>query len=162
MPSAAAMSLTWPSWLGRATPVRWGWTTFGYSFAVVAGRQEKTVRADDGQVDQFIHGRQVALFGPKPTTLNLPVEESPSYFETNPAEWRRIEAASGTDIAVAMQEAIDSGATSLYVSRGRYRIGSPVVVRGDVRRIILFNSFYGHSGSRPNTATPLALPGPAV
>ncbi|MCY3019510.1 MAG: glycosyl hydrolase family 28-related protein, partial [Planctomycetota bacterium] len=40
------------------------------------------------------------------------------------------------DASAALQQAIDSGATTVYLPRGDYQIGNTVVIRGSVRRII--------------------------
>ncbi len=61
---------------------------------------------------------------------NLPVEDPPDVPWDPPSEWAR-----GGD-ADATQRAIDSGKSTVYLPRSEYRFTKPVIIRGNVRRII--------------------------
>jgi len=61
---------------------------------------------------------------------SLPVEDPPDVPWDPPSEWAR-----GGD-SDAMQRAIDSGKTTVYMPRGEYQFTKPVIIRGNVRRII--------------------------
>ena len=43
---------------------------------------------------------------------------------------------SAQDASAAIQQAVDSGATTVYLPRGDYKVGHTVIIRGNVRRII--------------------------
>ena len=47
-----------------------------------------------------------------------------------------------TDDSAAVQKAIDSGKAVVYFPAGSYRLASPVVIRGNVRRVIGFSSSF--------------------
>ncbi|GAB4515789.1 MAG: hypothetical protein Tsb0013_20340 [Phycisphaerales bacterium] len=86
-------------------------------------------------------------------SLGLTIEDVPEVVWDDPAAlagdpsgwWANAEdfGADGTDgagdgdDAPGVQAAIDSGATSVMMPAGRYHFGSPVVLRGSVRRVIL-------------------------
>jgi hypothetical protein len=83
----------------------------------------------------------VTLFASPDTTLNLPIQETPPIIWDDPATWANIRTFGARedaafDSAPAFQAAIDSGATTVYIPQGRYELKSPIVVRGNVRRII--------------------------
>jgi len=61
------------------------------------------------------------------------------------------------DSSVAVQAAIDSGATTSVFPAGKYIITTPIIVRGNVRMIEGFDSnffpvfyIYGHNGKSPS------------
>ena len=76
--------------------------------------------------------------------LNLPVEKAPEFYNGDLATWANVasfvEPDDAGDFGKAFQRAIDSGAETVYFPYGRYSIQSPVVVRGEVRKIDFFFS----------------------
>lgn len=80
------------------------------------------------------------LPGSKPS-LNLPVKETPEVPWDSPAEWANPVAFGAdptrkADSSDAIQQAIDSGRRTVYLPRGDYLIRNPLVLRGNVRRLI--------------------------
>lgn len=81
------------------------------------------------------------------TRLALPIQETPDVPWDDPSTWANIKNFGATDFsngegtrydndAPAVQAAIDSGATTVFVPAGTYRVLSPILVRGNVRRIL--------------------------
>ena len=78
--------------------------------------------------------------------LKLPVNETPELPWDAPKTWVSplkfgIKPDVETDSSDAIQKAIDSGATTVYLPRGSYRIGKTIAIRGNVRRIIGCKAF---------------------
>ncbi len=73
-------------------------------------------------------------------SLGLPVKEIPYVPWGNPKEWvaprKSVERGGGSGDTAAIQEAIDSGAETVYFPRGTYKISSTILVHGKVRRLI--------------------------
>ena len=79
------------------------------------------------------------------TTLNLPVEESPTADWSKPSDWVSVakygaKGGDGEDDTEGIQRAIDSGARVVYLPRGFYDINGTVRVRGKVERLCLMES----------------------
>ena len=105
-----------------------------------------------GAVAEWSSDGVVKLFTSAPdTTLNLPVEETPDVPWDDPSTWANIVDFGATDSQYvgtsdplyydndgpALQAAIDSGATTVFIPAGRFRTDSTVIrIRGNVRRII--------------------------
>ncbi len=95
-------------------------------------------------------GGAFSLFPSPDRTLRLPVEETPEVaWEADLARWsgphRFAEGGPGDgpghpddaiDDTVAVQRAIDSGVTTVYLPRGTWRVGGTLVLRGNVRRLL--------------------------
>ena len=89
----------------------------------------------------FLSKPTASLFGTPGPPLALPVRETPEVPWDTPATWAAPQrfgarADSGADASAAIQSAIDSGATTVYLPRGDYQIGHTIVIRGGVRRIL--------------------------
>jgi hypothetical protein len=75
-------------------------------------------------------------------SLDLPVKETPEVPWDPPEEWANVVAFGATpdhlqgDDSGAIQRAIDSGKSTVYLPRGDYIIGQRITVRGKVRRLI--------------------------
>jgi len=69
-------------------------------------------------------------FPSPPTTLNLPIQETPTVPWDPPEQWARGDSPGG------IQAAIDSGKTTVYVPFGQMNVDRPIIIRGNVRRII--------------------------
>jgi hypothetical protein len=98
-----------------------------------------TVQAED--ITQFSSHTRLSQFPSPAEPLDLPIEETPE------APWDPLEQwvsplkfgglpNDDVDDGSAIQQAIDSGATTVYLPNGAWKITSPVEIRGAVRRII--------------------------
>jgi hypothetical protein len=123
-------------------------TTSGYKQAV-AGK-EKSVAGPE--VAEEVFGSTTSLFDAPLKTLNLPVPASPQFHDNDLKTWANVadfgakfrqsgEKTQTPDATEAVQKAIDSGATTVYFPHGWYNVEGTVIVRGNVRRIIGFNSW---------------------
>jgi hypothetical protein len=111
----------------------------GYAHAVKASDGSFA----DGPIDEWYEGEGRALFGARPRTLRLPIEETPAVpWETDLSKWVRIEP--GRDTAQkAFDAAAARGATTVYFPKilegkgeGRFRLTRPIRVHGSVNRIL--------------------------
>lgn len=79
-------------------------------------------------------------FPRKPGSLRLPVKEPPSIPADPPSTWANVDSFGAdptgqNDSSAAIQQAIDSGATTLFLP-GNYALKKTVIVRGKVRRVV--------------------------
>jgi hypothetical protein len=80
--------------------------------------------------------------------LNLPVREAPEFHDQDMHNWANVLDYGATpmvsaDSSVAIQAAIDSGKSTVYLPPGRYALKYPLIVRGGVKRIIgMFATLY--------------------
>lgn len=99
-------------------------------------------------VAEFTSHAPIALFpsAPAPPSARLPVPETPQVAWDEPSTWdsptkHGTTAGSEQDISAALQAAIDSGASTVYLPTGSWHIGHTIHVRGKVRRIIGMYSY---------------------
>ena len=118
----------------------------------------------DGRVDQFLlnaAGRFTdarddlvfTLFDDAPgESLGLPIQDPPHVaWETDHASWRIVEDAGDPGANRRnLQDALDSGATTIYIKPGFVEIDAPLYIRGHVQRI---HGGFGHLRKRPPLAT---------
>nr|MBA3685287.1 discoidin domain-containing protein [Planctomycetota bacterium] len=129
-----------PAVRGEGTLYVRGLTTIGYARAI-DGR-------DGATVDEWTSRSAATLFGGDRAAgaLRLEVQELP------PVAWEPVDrwasplafggrADDDADDSAAIQRAIDSGATTVYLPRGTWRLGAPVVLRGKVRRFVGCRAF---------------------
>ncbi len=133
------------------------------------------------RVTEWTSDAPVSLFAtPSPTTLGLPVNETPTVPWDDPATWVNVEAFGATpggvcnvtdpcrpcdDDAPRIQAAIDAtlpggsraGATTLFIP-GDYRIMSTVRIRGSIRRIIGAGGSMGAPYNGLHTQTNVPVP----
>jgi hypothetical protein len=92
------------------------------------------------------------------TSLNLPVEEPPSFHDNDLSNWANVEdfGAKGKhpdgseewgDDTAAIQNALDSGKSTVYIPPGRYYVSDTLYVRGNVRKIIAANATLSPRGA---------------
>ena len=79
-------------------------------------------------------------FPSPPTSLRLPVKETPEVPRDDPKTWANVDdfgadPTGKADSAAAIQKAMDSGATTVFLP-GNYNVRSVVTIRGQVRRIL--------------------------
>ncbi|NBC84467.1 MAG: DUF1349 domain-containing protein, partial [Bacteroidetes bacterium] len=91
-------------------------------------------------IDEKLSGGNIGEAWPSPDEhLKLPVED-PVEFTEDPANWAFVDPSAGDDTE-NIQDAIDSGAETIYLSfTGDYTISSPIYIRGSVKRILGFNT----------------------
>lgn len=129
-------------------------TTRGYKTSIDNKRPKDnpTPNAVGPNVSEWVSTPPVTLFPiEQPRSLNLLIKETPTVEWGNPEEWvnvRSFRELSDPDDSAALQRAIDSGATTIYFPCGSsLYFGKPVVVRGNVQRIIgMFANVHGVKG----------------
>jgi len=97
----------------------------------------------EGQAVPFFSSHASSkLFGSKDAPLNLPVEETPAFQSTKPADWISVTSQGATpnqpedDDGPAIQKAIDSGKPIVYLPLGIYHTGQTLRIRGPVRKLM--------------------------
>lgn len=116
-------------------------TVDSYKLAIQSGDQQ----ISGPKVAEFISSSPVSLFESSLKTLNLPVEETPEFSDNELTHWANVEGYGAgrdddLDDSKGIQAAIDSGKSTVYFPHGTYKLNTPVIVRGKVRRIIGFHS----------------------
>jgi len=111
----------------------------GYKLSIE--NTEGVKRQEKGPIVEFASHPRLSLFPSGKTTLRLPIRETPDVPWDPVSSWAsptRFGAVvdDDRDDSEAVQAAIDSGATTVYLPRGRYVIGKTIRIRGNVRRII--------------------------
>ncbi|MEM6884002.1 MAG: glycosyl hydrolase family 28-related protein, partial [Verrucomicrobiota bacterium] len=90
-------------------------------------------------VDEYVSHAPVSAFsGAAEGSLKLPIEEAPTFNDTNLSHWIPVNG-SASDDGPAIQAAIDSATSTnstVYLPFGDYSVDTPVIIRGHVRRII--------------------------
>ncbi len=114
--------------------------TQGYARAIENRSGHKT-GVDGPNVDLFLTKPAASLFGEAGTSLRLPIKEMPQIPWDELTRWKAPQAFGGVaddrrDDSRAIQQAIDSGASTVYLPRGSYSIGETIVIRGQVHRLI--------------------------
>jgi len=120
------------------------------------------------QDNRVVAGKKVKEYTSKPpltlfptsakTSLNLPIEEPPSFHDNKISNWVNVEhfGAKGKnpdgsddwgDDTVAIQKAIDSGKSTVYIPPGRYIIGDTLHVRGNVHEIFAMGATFSPGGA---------------
>ncbi|MCI0591184.1 MAG: Ig-like domain-containing protein, partial [Gammaproteobacteria bacterium] len=93
-------------------------------------------------ITEFVSGAKTSLFPSPAQSMNLPIQETPEYSSNNPADWVSVTAygaaPGGGDDTAGIQAAIDSGKPVVYLPNGNYQVSAPVIIRGNVRKIIGF------------------------
>ncbi|MGA9390317.1 MAG: glycosyl hydrolase family 28-related protein [Candidatus Sulfotelmatobacter sp.] len=117
-------------------------TSSGYA-SVLPGQGSAITEYDSGPV--------LTEFGGNPSSLNLPIEETPLFEDSNLENWKPVTAYGAdptgvADSSAAIQSAIDSGATTVYFPTGVYRVTRTILVAGKVRMLEGFNSSLNPSG----------------
>ncbi|MBC7807300.1 MAG: discoidin domain-containing protein, partial [Akkermansiaceae bacterium] len=92
-------------------------------------------------ISEFVSHPVVQLFGNRPTSLNLPISETPESPADPPCDWANVRDYRRTlDVgdADAVQRAIDSGAKTIYFpsQQSRYFFDKLVEIRGTTRRVV--------------------------
>ena len=115
--------------------------TTGYRQALENRAGDKTgVRG--AAIDEFTSAAPANLFPSAEKSLRLPIKEAPDVPWGDLKQWvcpqkyvqdaKKLE----EDATAAIQQAIDSGAETVYLPAGKYRVTDTILVRKNVRRII--------------------------
>ena len=93
------------------------------------------------RIEEYVSSPVLRLFETPQQSLNLSVQETPTVPWDDPTTWANVKdfgavADDGKDDSVAVQRAIDSGATTVYFPNGSYTLAQPVSIRGKVRHIL--------------------------
>ncbi|MBD3422157.1 MAG: endopolygalacturonase [Chitinivibrionales bacterium] len=120
--------------------------TSGYAAAIANSAGHARGHADE-YIDEFVSHDVLRLFENDGRSLGMPVKNTPEVdWEYNFAHWSSPThfadvRDSGIDASLAIQKAVDSGATTVYLPRGIYHMQNPVIIRNNVRRIIGCEAF---------------------
>lgn len=118
----------------------------GYGTAIAGAKYGGTIKGQSGgvNIDEYQSREPVTQFSTSKRTLNLPIEETPTYHTSDFSKWANINdygnTAYGDDVN-AIQKAIDSGKEIVYLPNGRYRVSKPLIIRKNVKKIVGFESF---------------------
>ena len=112
--------------------------TLGYQSAIQNGSNTLP-----GPTVSDLVSNVVSLFPSSTEPLNLPVKETPDvpWDDPNRTPWANVVSYGaipndGLDDTVAIQAAVDSGATTIYLPVGNYNLQDTVFLRNNARRII--------------------------
>jgi hypothetical protein len=118
--------------------------TQGYGKAIDnrAGHQQPI---DEPNVDEFVSHGISSLFPSPQHSLRLPIEDPPDIPYGNPSTWVSVTQFGAKpddkkDDGAAIQQAIDSGAETIYFPNGIYLSQQSIRVRGNVRRLLGFDA----------------------
>ncbi len=127
----------------------------GYRSAII--QDNKVVKKT--KVREFTSNAPFTLFkSSASTSLNLPIKEPPSFHDNNLSNWANVEdfGAKGKnpdgsdewgDDTVAIQKAMDSGKSTIYIPPGRYFVSDTLHVRGNVRKIFAMGATFSPGGT---------------
>ncbi|NJL42482.1 MAG: endopolygalacturonase [Pseudanabaena sp. SU_2_4] len=114
-------------------------TTSGYQSAI----QNAGTTLVGPSILEFVSGSAISQFPAPARTLNLPIKETPDVPWDDPVRtpWANVVSYGaipndGKDDTAAIQSAIDSGKTTVYLPVGNYNLQGTVLIRNNVRRII--------------------------
>ena len=129
--------------------------TAGYQSAL----KNKGVTVAGSTVSEFASTSFRSLFSSPQASLNLPIADPPDFYE-DVSQWASVTAFGAkpndnNDDSAAIQKAMDSGKSTIYFPAGVYNIGSTILIRGNVRKIVGMESFLKPRAER-------AMPSPAI
>ncbi len=106
----------------------------GYKFSIIDANKNKV----SGNIDQYVSDNNVYYFEEEEykKSLNLVVAESPIlYPESDLNEWANVDDFPGENDAERIQNAMNSGKSTIYFPDDEYGINSPVYVPASVKHI---------------------------
>jgi len=130
-------------------------TTSGYKGNALWSRGSEIAGPD--YLEWYSSSAQSLLSSPA-STLSLPIEETPSYWNTDTSQWQKVgpRINGETDDTAAIQRAIDAGKPVVYFPVNRNLVVSNTIyVRGKVRQILGMGNQIGLTGGNfSNTSNP--------
>ncbi len=93
-------------------------------------------------VQEYTSHKVESLFDSPQRSLNLAIKDTPEFHTNDFSQWENVESHGATpnddsdDDADAIQAAIDSGKSIIYLPRGNYHVRRAIVVRSKVRKIV--------------------------
>jgi hypothetical protein len=115
-------------------------TTSGYAESI--HNSSERVPSERGEVvEEFVSEPVTTLFPTAERSLYLPIKETPEVPWDDLSQWASpthfgIKPNDGRDATRAIQAAIDSGKSTVYLPNGYYRLSDTIIIRKNVRRII--------------------------
>ncbi len=122
----------------------------GYKLAIENTDDEGRPSVAGSDVAEFVSAPVLSLFPGRTSSLNLPVEETPEPALDRLTEWANIRShrrVTESDDTAALQRALDSGATTVYLPKGSdSHVTDTVTIGPKVRRLTgLFGKLRGHT-----------------
>ena len=119
--------------------------TSGYAAALADRAGGKTVAGP--VVAEYRFPAPVTLLAGANKTLGLPIKETPELAWDDPKTWASAlkfgaKPDTNEDSGEAIQKALDSGATTIFLPTGYYRVNQTLVIRGAVRRVLGGNAWF--------------------
>ena len=119
----------------------------GYQTVVAGTKYGGVMRGSErgNKIQEYVSHQPLSRYGNETKSLNLPIEETPTfntqYFDrwANVNKYRKSSDPEGDDTN-AIQRAIDSGKLIVYFPNGGYRISRPIIIRGDVKKLVGFQA----------------------
>lgn len=101
-------------------------------------------------IDEYCSHSPTSPFPSEGGSLRLPIKDPPEVQTDDPQTWANVDnfgadPGGQQDSSAAIQKAIDSGATTVFLP-GLYALQSTILVRGKVRRIVGVGGWIGHGG----------------
>jgi hypothetical protein len=123
-----------------------------YARDIASTGYASALQGQGSAITEYDSGPVVTQFGAKPTSLNLPVEETPFFEDSSLSNWKSVtsygaDPTGRVDSSVAIQAAINSGATTVYFPTGVYLVARTILVGGKVRMLEGFNSSLNPQGA---------------
>lgn len=106
-------------------------------------------------IDEYCSHHVTSPFPSAPGSLRLPVKDPPGVLADDPQTWANVDRFGAdptgqADSSAAIQKAIDSGATTVFLP-GSYALQSTVVLRGQVQRMLGVGGWIDYIGkARPD------------
>ena len=109
-------------------------TNSGYH--AIAAKNGATV-AGGASLIEYSSSAPISAFSTPAQALMLPIQETPEYSDNSFANWANVKTFGAVgdgyhDDASAIQAAIDSGKTTVYLPFGNYKLGHEVIIRANV------------------------------
>jgi hypothetical protein len=106
-------------------------------------------------VDEFVSQAPISQFPSSLKSLKLQVKETPNVAWAPITDWANVvnfgaDPTGSNDSTIAIQAAIDSGKSTVYLPLGSYKISATILVRNNVKRIIGTQSYV----DVPNSVNP--------
>jgi len=122
-----------------------------YARDVRSSGYSSVLQGQGSTIEEYDSGPTITPSNGKTLSLNLAVQETPLFEDTNLKNWTSVakygaDRTGRADSSAAIQSAINSGATTVYFPTGVYRITRTIVVGGTVRLLEGFDSSLNPAG----------------